>query len=253
MDLKTDRRKTDRLYTVCDNVAASITFLVALTAYWLTADHSASYWDCPEYATCASMLEIGHPPGNPIWMLAMKFATIPFPKDMHPLIISLSSGLFMALASFLLAKIIFFAVSMTAFRYARRKISDSKVSGKHLSDRRIIPFVAATAAIGGGLCFALCDSAWFSAVESEVYAMSTFITALMVWLMTRWYAADSAAREYRILILIAYLTGLSLGVHQLNLLCIPALALIYSFRGQAIGLAQIRTMDRGQTILFLKG
>ncbi len=253
MDLKTDRRKTDRLYTVCDNVAASITFLVALTAYWLTADHSASYWDCPEYATCASMLEIGHPPGNPIWMLAMKFATIPFPKDMHPLIISLSSGLFMALASFLLAKIIFFAVSMTAFRYARRKISDSKVSGKHLSDRRIIPFVAATAAIGGGLCFALCDSAWFSAVESEVYAMSTFITALMVWLMTRWYAADSAAREYRILILIAYLTGLSLGVHQLNLLCIPALALIYSFKRSGNRSGTNPDDGSGANHTFLKG
>ncbi len=208
-----------------NNASSGIVFICALFFYWLTVDHSASYWDCPEYITCASRLEIGHPPGNPIWMLAMRFVTIPFPNHLHPIVINLSSGIFMALAAFFLSRVIFM-LSTGIFK------SFAKLKHTNHSIKLFFPFLAS---LSGGLAFALCDSAWFSAVEAEVYAMSAFLTSLMVWLMLRWAVIEDDNRKLRIILLLAYLTGLSLGVHQLNLLCIPVLALIYSlskFKGK---------------------
>lgn len=196
------------------NVASIFAFLCSLSVYWLTADPSVSYWDCPEYVTCASRLEVGHPPGNPVWMLFMRVATMPFPASMHAWVINLCSGLFMALAVFFLARVIFMLM-----RGAR-------------------PAVRAVASASGALVYAFCDSAWFSAVEAEVYAFSAFLTMLSVWLMLLWAKERDSGRRTRLLILLAYVTGLSLGVHQLNLLCIPVYALIYIFA---------RHPGRGQT------
>ena len=203
------------------NASSGFAFLCALIAYWITADSSVSYWDCPEYVTTASRLEVGHPPGNPIWTLAMRVATIPFEPVHHAYIINLCSGLFMALATLFLARIIFIG-ALWLFR--------------NTSIRRIIPedgqrrIVAAVIAAGGALCFAFCDSAWFSAVEAEVYAMSAFLTSLSIWLMVVWARCSDPSKRIRLLILTAYVTGLSLGVHQLNLLVIPVMALIFVFR-----------------------
>lgn len=211
-----------------DSVSGAVA-LIALAVYWITADHSVSYWDCPEYATCASRLEIGHPPGNPFWMLAMRVATAPFPQESHALVINLFSGVFMALAAFLLSNIIFTFVKWCADSISRNNRLFS-------ADTDII---AAITAAGGALCFAFCDSTWFSAVESEVYAMSTFLSALTVWIMILWAKAPDPSRQKRLLILNAYILGLSIGVHQLNLLCIPVFALIYVFR---------RHPEKGQTL-----
>ncbi|MCH5226937.1 MAG: DUF2723 domain-containing protein [Muribaculaceae bacterium] len=188
-------------------ISSWVTFAISLAFYWITVDPGVSYWDCAEYVTTASRLEVGHPPGNPIWMLVMRVATIPFSPQNHALVINLCSGLFMAFAAFFLCRIIFVAACRAC-----------NIVGTS--------FIAAAAS----LCFALCDSAWFSAVEAEVYAMSTFLSALSLWIMVKWwYESDSGGRQ-RLLILLAYITGLSLGVHQLNLLLIPVFGLIIFYR-----------------------
>lgn len=216
MYLRVDKaeRNTRRVVGICVAV-------IAVAIYWITADGGASFWDCPEYITCASLLEVGHPPGNPVWMLAMRTATIPFPREMHAVVVNMCSGLMMALAVWCLYEIIYCMVSW--------------LCGKIRSGRyeRFMPKVSDMAAVcgaSGALIFAFCDSTWYSAVEAEVYAMSTFLSALSVLLMIRWAQTEDSGLQIRLLILIAYIMGLSLGVHQLNLLCIPVLAMIYVYR-----------------------
>ena len=201
-------------------VSSWFTFAVSLTLYWITADPGVSYWDCPEYVTSASRLEIGHPPGNPIWMLAMRVATIPFPASHHAYVINLCSGLFMAFASFFLCRIISVPTLLYFNSKPFRKNTTRLKSG----------IIAGLISSGSSLCFALCDSAWFSAVEAEVYAMSIFLTSLSLWIMMVWWFEKSKSRQTRLLILLAYITGLSLGVHQLNLLLIPVFSLIILYK-----------------------
>lgn len=201
-------------------VSSWLTFAISLSIYWITADPGVSFWDCPEYVTVASRMEVGHPPGNPMWMLAMRVATIPFDPEHHAYVINLCSGLLMAFAAFFLNRVIFVATNL----YFRSLYLKFKFSGLY---RDILSGIVAT---GGSLCFAFCDSAWFSAVEAEVYAMSTFLMALSLWIMTLWWKEESASRRSRLLILLAYITGLSLGVHQLNLLLIPVFSLIVLYK-----------------------
>ncbi len=204
-----------------DNISSWGVFLLSAIVYLLTIDHSASFWDCPEYITCASRLEVGHPPGNPVWMLAMRFATMFFPTGMHAVVINACSALFMAFASFFLARITYALCLYTGINSSHCK---SRTSAK------ILNVIAGCCAFTAGTCFSFCDSAWFSAVEAEVYAMSACLTTLSIWLMIMWAREPSESRGNRLLILVAYITGLSLGVHQLNLLCIPVFAIIYVFR-----------------------
>ncbi len=195
--------------TLCRRLTAAAVTLVALATYWLTCDPDVSYWDCPEYVLTASTMQIGHPPGNPFWMLAMRAATIPFPRAMHALVINACSGLLTALAAGFLSLLIF----RLAQGLLRRR------SG-----------LCALAAATGGLTFTFLDSTWFSAVEAEVYAFSAFLTAFTLWLMLKAESATDTARRRRLYVLTAYVLGLSIGVHQLNLLIIPVLALIYLYR-----------------------
>lgn len=203
-------------YKTTLNISSWLTFVVSLFFYWITVDPGASYWDCPEYVTMASKMEIGHPPGNPVWMLAMRVATIPFSAQHHALIINLCSGLFMAFAAFFLCRIIFIPTRLFLQRYFNST-----------RDKDILSLFIAT---GASLCFALCDSAWFSAVEAEVYAMSAFLASSSLWVMMVWWFEKSKSKQFRLLVLLAYLTGLSLGVHQLNLLLIPVFTLIILYR-----------------------
>lgn len=203
------------------NLTSFLAGICALALYWTTADPSVSYWDCPEYVVCASRLEIGHPPGNPVWMLAMRAVTMWFPLEMHARAINLASGLMMALAVFLLCRVTYRLLIFTAVTVVRKTNRQIK--------SQTVRLLAAISAWGGSTCFAFCDSAWFSAVEAEVYAMSAFLTALALWVMCRWAQSPSAPAQTRWLILLAYLMGLSLGVHQLTLLVLPALALVFVF------------------------
>ncbi len=207
-------------------------FLILLITYWLTVAPTVSFWDCPEYVSAAYLLEVGHPPGNPVWMLVERVITMLAPTPRHAAIaVNLSSGLFTALAAFFLAKTIFRVALWVLLRLPRRRIP--------------APLAAAGGALTGALAFGWCDSAWYSAVEAEVYAMSIFMTARCVWLMTKWAGTRNRQESWRLLILIAYLFGLSIGIHQLNLLCIPALAMVWAVR------RGIRSTGRLALILLL--
>lgn len=187
----------DRLIRLCGRCGAALSFAAALAVYLLTVEPGASYWDCPEYVVTATAMEVGHPPGNPVWTLAMRMATILAPAGMEALAINICSGIFTALAAALLYLVIFAAW--------RRLFSAAT---------RATTITGALASLGGALAFAWCDSVWFSAVEAEVYAMSIFLTVLMLWLMTIWTRCPDSGRGDRLLVLTAYITGLSLGVHQ---------------------------------------
>lgn len=195
------------------NSGSLAVFLLALAVYLLTLEHGASYWDCPEYVVTATMMEVGHPPGNPFWSLAMRFVTIFVPASKAAIAINACSALFTALAMMLLFRICFFLISL----YYGERFSLAKAR------------LAGVASLEASLCLAWSDSVWFSAVEAEVYALSLLLTMLTVWLMLRWTQVSSPGRRSQYLILIAYIMGLSIGVHQLNLLTIPALGLIYVY------------------------
>ncbi len=201
-----------RRTTAC-RTGAWLTLLLTLATYCISVDLSASYWDCPEYILVGSRLEVGHPPGNPTWMLVARMASMIAPSPEYvALAINLTSGLFTALGAMLL------------YLIAMRLL---KPSGKETATGFLARLCGA---LTGALAFAWCDTAWFSAVEAEVYAFSIFCTALCVWMMLRWTDVAFSPPGWRMIILISYITGLSIGVHQLNLLCLPTLALIYVFR-----------------------
>lgn len=225
-----------RIITIFDTkrgsrIAASLlAFIGSLAAYLLTIEPDASYWDCPEYLTTAIRLEIGHPPGNPTWTLMGRvFSLLGFGNPQWMAIaVNCTSALFTALATGMLAAIIYILLSRIGF----------PVAGKGGRKENLLRFIPA---VGGALCFGWADSPWFSAVEAEVYAMSLFLTALCVRIMVAWSEQPSGRRNPRLIMLIVYLTGLSIGVHQLNLLVIPALGLIWLFsrREERVGVWRI--------------
>lgn len=196
--------------------AVSLTaFIISLATYWLTADPGASYWDCPEYLLTALKLEVGHPPGNPGWSLSHRFASCFFTDvSTQVLAVNLMSGLFTALAVMILC-----SASVTIMRRIWRREGNGRW--------RSVSICAAS--LAGSLCFAWSDSAWYSAVEAEVYAMSLFLTALTVWMSLKWAFSLSAGARARWMVALAYIIGFSLGVHQLNLLALPAIAMIMMF------------------------
>lgn len=208
-------------------IGSAISFVASLIIYWLCVEPSASFWDCPEYIITAATLQPGHSPGNPAWsMTANIFASVArlFGNAEHiALAINLSSGIFTALAVMLL-----FQILLLTFRYlsAGTRLFQSDCANRSAATMQMI------AALCGALCFAWCDSALFSAVEAEVYAMSILFTALFVRLAMAWAInrrEGNYSRASRLLILTAYLTGVSLGVHELNLLAIPCVAIIGCF------------------------
>lgn len=208
---------SEKRYLWAEPAVAWGAFFVLLATYWLTVAPTVSFWDCPEYVSAAALLEVGHPPGNPTWMLVERIVTMLAPSPQYAaLAVNMSSGLFTAFAAFFLAKTIFRVALWVLLKLPRRHIP--------------APVAAAGGALTGALAFGWCDSIWYSAVEAEVYAMSIFMTSLCVWLMAKWAGTRNRGDSWRLLVLIAYLFGLSIGVHQLNLLCIPALAMVWAVR-----------------------
>ena len=205
---------------------AIVAFAASLAIYLLTLDPSISWWDCPEYALNAYRLEIGHSPGNPSWTLAANVAAHAgalFGTEKIAYFLNLSSALFSAIAISLFFSIAFFLVRV-AFRRSP--------AGR--------PLPAMLTALSAALMFAWTDSVWFSAVETEVYALSLLFTAWQIRVMLKYSLHPRSAEGTRQLVLFGYLTGLSIGVHELNLLVIPACALIYLFarrRSPSVGRA----------------
>ena len=205
-------KKTDK-FTLWHRIAAIFAFAVSAVTYLLTIEPSASYWDCGEFIASSYKLEVGHPPGNPVFQLFARFFTM-FGDNMHAAI------LVNALSAICSALTIFF-LYLTIVWLVRRIVKTDTVG-------------SCVAVIGSGLVGALAycfsDTFWFSAVEGEVYAMSSLFTAVVFWAMTMWYDRADEPHASRWIVLIAFLMGLSIGVHLLNLLAIPALVFMFYYR-----------------------
>ena len=197
---------------------AWLLFAIAAVVYGLTVEPTASLWDCPEFIACGYKLEIGHPPGAPVFMLAANvFSQLASDPSQVALMVNLLSAL-------LSAGCIFF-LFLTITHLARKLIC-------HPGEGMTIPQVIVIESCGvvGALAYTFSDTFWFSAVEAEVYAFSSFLTALMFWLILKWEDEADSPSSDRWIILIAYITGLSIGVHLLCLLCLPAMAFVVWFR-----------------------
>ena len=190
---------------------AWLAFAIAAIVYCLTVEPTASLWDCPEFIACGYKLEIGHPPGAPIFMLAANlFSHLASNPSQVALMVNLLSAL-------LSAGCIFF-LFLTITHFSKKVIVKSKELDNAIATPQVITIEAC--GLVGALAYTFSDTFWFSAVEAEVYAFSSFLTALMFWLILKW--EDQS--EDRWIILIAYITGLSIGVHLLCLLCLPAMS-----------------------------
>ena len=192
-------------------------FLIAGIVYTLTLEPTASFWDCGEFISSAYKLEVGHPPGNPIFMLTGRFfANFASDPSQVAWCINFMSAMFSAATILLL----FWTITALA-----RKIV---IKGDNYSLTNTIAIMGAGAV--GALAYTFSDTFWFSAVEGEVYAYSSFCTALVVWLILKWENHADEPHANRYIILIAYIIGISIAVHLLNLLCIPAIVLIYYYK-----------------------
>ena len=208
-------------FRLIDNVMGWLAFAIAAVVYCCTIEPTASFWDCPEFITTAYKLEVGHPPGAPFFMLTANLFT-QFVSD--PTLVAKMVNVMSALFSAACIMFLFWTIS-----HLTRKLVGEKGQVKTLGQLIIVE----ASAMVGALIYTFSDTFWFSAVEGEVYAYSSLFTAVVFWLMLKW--EDHADEPYsdRWLILLAYLTGLSIGVHLLNLLCLPALVLIYYYRKTA--------------------
>lgn len=203
-----------------NNIVGWITFGIALITYWLTFEETASYWDVGEFIAVAYKLEVPHPPGAPLFLLLGRLFSFLALGDVYKVAFWIN---FMSVLSAAFT-ILFLFWSITLFGRKMVKIdkSDSSTSPKTL--------LLMGAGFIGALAYTFSDSFWFSAVEAEVYAMSSFFTAFVVWGILKWDVIEDESKANRWLILIAYMMGLSIGVHMLNLVTIPALGLIYYFK-----------------------
>ncbi len=195
-------------------------FVVSAVVYMMTAERTTSFWDCGEYIATAYKLQVGHPPGAPFFQLMGRFFSLFAFGDVSK--VALMINYMSALASAFTILFLFWSITYLAKKMIHKQGDDS------LTDSKIFAILGSGAI--GALAYTFSDSFWFSAVEGEVYAMSSFFTAIVFWAMLRWEAVADEKHSLRWLIFIAYLMGLSIGVHLLNLLAIPAIALIYYFR-----------------------
>ncbi len=207
-------------YKLVNNVVGWVVFAIALATYWLTLEPTASYWDCGEFIIQADKLEIGHPPGNPIFMLTARFfANFAPNQEMVSVMVNAMSGLLSALTILLL----FWTITHLVRRLV---IRDNQT--KEISLSRYLVIMGS--GVVGALAYCWSDTFWFSAVEGEVYAFSSFCTALVFWLILKWENRADEPGSDRYLVLIAYIIGISVAVHLLNLLCIPAIVLVFAYR-----------------------
>ena len=200
-----------------NNVLGWFVFTIALSTYWLTVEPTASFWDAGEYITTSSNLEVGHPPGAPLYQILGAFFSI---FALEATNIALTINLMSVFASAFTILFMFWSLTMLLTTIVSRKI-ELKKQNYHA--------ILGSAAIGS-LAFAFSDSFWFNAVEAEVYAMATFIMSVLFYLALRWERDMNTPRGDRWVILIAFVIGLSFGVHFMGLLTIPAMGMLYFFK-----------------------
>ena len=191
-------------------------FAISLLSYLLTVEPTASYWDCSEYIATAAKLQVGHPPGAPFFQMVGAVFAILAP---HAEYIALSVNMMSVLASSFTVLFLFWTITGIARRLVRIQVDDNHT--------QILVLIAG---LVGALGFAYTDSFWFNAVEAEVYAMATCILSILFWLGLRWEADMDKPRGDRWLVLIAFVVGLSFGVHFMGLLTIPAIGMLYYFK-----------------------
>ena len=201
-----------------NNIAGWSVFAISLLLYLLTIEPTASFWDCGEFILCAFRLEVGHPPGAPFFMLLGRFFSLFAGADTSR--VAMMVNMLSAFASAFTILFLFWTIT----RLVRLATGDDVI----ITGGKAIAVIASGAV--GALAYAFSDTFWFSAVEGEVYATSSLFTAAVFWAMLRWYDEADDPHANRWIILIAYLMGLSIGVHLLNLLALPVLVLLYYFR-----------------------
>ena len=205
-------------YKLVDNIFGWVAFMIAAFVYCSTIEPTASFWDCPEFITTAYKQEIGHPPGAPFFMLLGNFFTH-FANDTTQVAKMVNT------MSALLSAVCIMFLFWTITHLARKLIIGD---WKEMTTAKMIGIEAS--GLVGALIYTFSDTFWFSAVEGEVYAFSSAFTAVVFWLILKWEDHADEPHSDRWLVLIAYMTGLSIGVHLLNLLCIPAIVLVYYYK-----------------------
>lgn len=207
-------------FYLLNNVLGWLCFVIAAVTYLLTMEPTASFWDCPEFISQGAKLEVGHPPGNPIFMLTARFFVTIFGCEISRAAIAVNT--MSALLSAATILLLFWTITHFA-RHILVRDDDSDMSVWKM----VVIFAGG---VCGALGFAWSDTFWFSAVEGEVYAFSSFCTALVVWLILKWENRAEQPHSDRYILLIAYIIGVSIAVHLLNLLCIPAIVLVFYYK-----------------------
>ena len=205
-------------FRLVDNILGWLAFLIAAFVYCSTIEPTASFWDCPEFITTGYKLEVGHPPGAPFFMLTANLFS-QFASD--PSLVARMVNTMSALLSATCILFLFWSIT-----HLTRKLLLNDWSEMSMS--KLIAIEAS--GMVGALIYTFSDTFWFSAVEGEVYAYSSAFTAVVFWLILKWEDHADEPHSDRWLVLITYMTGLSIGVHLLNLLCVPAIVLVYYYR-----------------------
>ncbi|MEA3479872.1 MAG: DUF2723 domain-containing protein, partial [Bacteroidota bacterium] len=205
-------------YKKLNNIVGWAVFAIATVVYFLTLEPTASWWDCGEYIATAYKLQVGHPPGAPFFQLVGRFFSLFAFGDTSK--VALMINAMSALSSSFTILFMFWTITMLSRKIVAPdfKFTDGKI------------YAILGSGLVGALAYTFSDSFWFSAVEGEVYAMSSFFSAIVFWAILRWELVADEKHSYRWIILIAYLMGLSIGVHLLNLLAIPAVSFVYYFK-----------------------
>jgi hypothetical protein len=206
-------------YKKINNLLGWLCFTIASTTYILTLEPSVSFWDCGEFISCAYRLQVSHQPGYPLFaMLGKAFSLLSFGNNAR---VSYFTNLMSALASGATIMFLFWTITALAKKLLNGRGEDS--GNSHL-------YLTMGAGLVGALAFTYTDTFWFSAVETIVFALSSLCTAVVFWAILKWDAHADEAGADKWIVLIAYIVGLSIGIHLLNLLTIPAIAMVYYFR-----------------------
>ena len=227
---------TQKKFNLISRILGLVILLVASFTYLSTIEPTASFWDCGEFIASSYKLEVGHPPGNPVFQLIARFFTLFTSPDHVAAAVNVMNALCSALTIWFLY--------LTIVHLGRRIIEKEKKS--YLTTANAIALLGS--ATVGALAYCWSDTFWFSAVEGEVYAMSSLFTAVVFWAMLKWEEEADQAYANRWIILIAFLMGLSIGVHLLNLLAIPAIAFIYYYKKSTTF-----SFKKGLGVLLLSG
>lgn len=227
-------------YSKINNIVGWLCFLIATSTYILTLEPSVSFWDCGEFIASALKMQVVHQPGAPLFLMIQRFFSLFALGDVTKVAYFMNVG--SAIASGATILFLFWTITALAKKILVKREEE-------ISAPTLISIMGAGAV--GALAYTFSDSFWFSAVESEVYALSSLFTAIVFWAILKWEAVADEPKADRWLLFIAYIMGLSIGIHLLNLLTIPAIAFVYYFKKtkQATSLGVFKTLGIGILIL----